>query len=318
MENFDTFVGIDVSKKRWDVHLLPAAKSFSLPADASGLKRLCEALAPVGCCLVVVEASGGFERRLAAELLEVGHHVARVNPRLVRDFARSLGRLAKTDKIDAQVLALFGQRMCPSPMEKKPENQEKLEELIARRRQLVQMQSTEKTRLHQVGKGTVRKSIGHMLDELRDEIDQIDAEIAELVEEHDDLNQRAAQLVSVPGIGKVVSRVLLAELPELGQLNRQEIAALAGLAPFNRDSGQFRGKRSIWGGRAGVRSALYMAAVTARRCNPVIRRFADRLAEKGKPFKVLITACMRKLLVILNTLLREGTTWNPQQLLATS
>jgi transposase len=260
----------------------------------------------------VIEASGGFERRLAAELLEAGHQVARVNPRLVRDFARSLGRLAKTDKIDAQVLALFGERMQPAPMEKKPENQEKLEEWITRRRQLVQMQSAEKIRLHQAGKGKVRKSISHLLDELRDQIDQIDAEIAALIEENDDWSQRAAQLSSVPGIGKVTSCTLLAELPELGKLNRQEVAALAGLAPFNRDSGQFRGTRSIWGGRAGVRSALYMAALTAYRSNPVIRCFAERLAARGKPFKVIITACMRKLLVILNTLLREGTMWNPK------
>jgi transposase len=312
MVTFDTFVGIDVSKKRWDVHLLPAAKSLSVAADGSGLERLKEELVSAGSCLVVVEASGGFEKRLAAELLEAGHKVARMNPRVVRDFARSLGRLAKTDKIDAEVLALFGQRMQPAPMEKKPENQEKLEELMTRRRQLVQMQTAEKVRLHQAGKGQVRKSISHMLDELRGQIDEIDADIAQLIEDDEDWNRRVEQLVSVPGIGKVTSRTLLAELPELGKLNRQQIAALAGLAPFNRDSGQFRGKRSIWGGRAAVRSTLYMAAVTARRCNPVIRRFADRLAERGKVFKVLITACMRKLLVILNTLLHEGTTWNPK------
>jgi transposase len=312
MEPFDTFVGIDVSKKRWDVHMLPLAKSLSLPADANGWLRLRGTLASLGRCLIVVEATGGFEKRLAADLLDAGHQVARVNPRLVRDFARSLGRLAKTDKIDAEVLALYGQRMQPSLLEKKPENQAQLEEWMARRRQLVQMQSTEKTRLHQVGKGKVRKSISHMLDELREEIDEIDAEIAALIEENDDMKQRAAQLASVPGIGTVTSRALLAELPELGKLNRQEIAALAGLAPFNRDSGQFRGRRSIWGGRAGVRSALYMAALTAYRRNPVIARFAERLTAKGKPFKVMMTACMRKLLVILNTLLREGTTWNPE------
>jgi len=311
---FDTFVGIDVSKKRWDAHLLPAGKSLSLTADSRGLQELRNTLASAGHCLVVVEATGGLEKRLVAELLDAGHRVARVNPRQARDFARSLGQLAKTDKIDAMVLALFAEKLQPAPLEKKPENQEQLEELMARRRQLVQMQSAEKVRLHQVGKGTVRKSISRMLDELRDQIDEINADIAALIEDDDKWNQRTAQLASVPGVGQVTSRTLLAELPELGRLNRQQIAALAGLAPLNRDSGQLRGRRSIWGGRHPVRSALYMAAVTARRCNPVIRRFADRLAAKGKSFKVLITACMRKLLVILNTLVREGTTWNPQKL----
>lgn len=314
MSSFDTFVGIDVSKARWDVHLLPIRRRLTLTADADGLQQLLQQLAPLGRCLVVVEASGGFEKRLAADLLEAGHQVARVNPRQVRDFARGEGRLAKTDRIDAEVLAIFGQKNAPRPLEKKPENQGQMEELITRRRQLIQMQTMEKNRLHQVARGPVRQSISRMLDQLRAQIDAIDDELAELIQDNDDWSQRAQQLASVPGVGKVTSRTLLVELPELGKLNRQQIASLAGLAPFNHDSGPHRGKRSIWGGRAGVRTALYMATLTARKCNPLIRTFAQRLANKGKPFKVLITACMRKLLVILNTLLRDGSYWNPSQI----
>jgi len=231
MSSFDTFVGIDVSKARWDVHLLPIRRRLTLTADADGLQQLLQQLAPLGRCLVVVEASGGFEKRLAADLLEAGHQVARVNPRQVRDFARGEGRLAKTDRIDAEVLAIFGQKNAPRPLEKKPENQEQMEELITRRRQLIQMQTMEKNRLHQVARGPVRQSISRMLDQLRAQIDAIDDELAELIQDNDDWSQRAQQLASVPGVGKVTSRTLLVELPELGKLNRQQIASLAGLAP---------------------------------------------------------------------------------------
>ena len=311
---FDTFVGIDVAKHRWDVHVLPAGTKLSCSADAAGLEQLLAALKPQGSCLIVVEASGGYEQRLAADLLDAGHSVARVNPRQVRDFARSLGRLAKTDAIDAQVLALFAQKVQPRPGEKQPENQAELQALVTRRRQLVQMKAAEQVRLHQARVKLTRKSISRMLDGLRAEIDEIDVEIARLIEDDGDWSQRAARLTSVPGIGPQTSRTLVAELPELGKLNRQQIASLVGLAPFNRDSGQFRGTRSIWGGRAHVRSALYMAALTARRCNPIIRAFAERLQRQGKRFKVVITACMRKLLVILNTMLRNQADWNPKLL----
>ena len=310
--SFDTFVGIDVAKQRWDVHLLPTGQKLSCPSDAAGLQQLLTALASRGRCLIVIEASGGYERRLAADLLDAGHMVARVNPRQVRDFARSLGRLAKTDRIDAQVLAIFAQKVQPRPSEKQPENLLELQDLVARRRQLMQMKIAEQTRLHQARVHLARKSISHMLDQLRDQIDEVDVEIARLIEDDDDWSQRAARLASVPGVGPQTSRTLVAELPELGHLNRQEIAALVGLAPFNRDSGMFRGSRSIWGGRANVRCALYMAALTARRWNPVIRQFAERLERQGKRFKVVLTACMRKLLVILNTMLRNQTNWNPK------
>ena len=312
-----TFVGIDVSKDHWDVHLLPSGQAFRLPADNAGLDRLREVLGTHGCCQVIVEASGGYEERLAAELIDAGHYVARVNPRQVRDFARGLGLLAKNDRIDARVLALFMQKVQPRRSEKKPENQAQLAELVGRRRQLVQMKTAEQNRLGQAQRH-VRKSVSRMLDQLRAEIRELDAELARLVDEDDDLSDQVARLMSVPGVGPVVSRTLAAELPEMGKLNRQEISALVGVAPFDRDSGRFRGRRTIWGGRASVRAALYMASVSARRCNPVIRAFADRLQKSGKPFKVVITACMRKLLVILNTIVRNQTVWNAKLLTHTS
>lgn len=307
-----TFVGIDVAKKQWDVCLNSTGKVCKFTADEPGLQRLRDLLQPLGRCLIVVEASGGYEQRLAAELSEAGHDVARVNPRQVRDFARSLGRLAKTDRIDAQVLALYAAKIQPRPCEKISEKQAELGDLLARRRQLTQMKASEQTRLHQVRVAKVRKSVSHMLDQLRDQIRLVDTEIAQLIQDDDDWRQRAERLTSVPGVGDVTSRTLVAELPELGRLNRQQIASLVGIAPLNRDSGQFRGRRSIWGGRANIRAALYMATLVARRHNPVIRQFADRLTGAGKPFKVVLTACMRKLLIILNTMIRNGTNWNPQ------
>jgi transposase len=311
-DSFRSFVGIDVAKQQWDVYVAPAGKSLRLSADAAGLAQLLEVLRPHAPCLVVVEASGGFERRLAGDLLDAGYAVARVNPRQVRDFARGTGRLAKTDRIDARMLARFAEQVRPRPWEKQPENRAQIEELVGRRRQLVQRRAVEQTRLHQAGKGPVRNSIGHMLDQLRAQIDELDAELARLIEDDEDWNDRAQRLATAPGVGAVTSRTLVAELPELGKLNRQEIAALVGVAPLNRDSGEFCGRRMIWGGRASVRAALYMATLTARTYNPVIRRFAEKLAAAGKPFKLVMTACMRKLLVILNTMLRDQTDWTPQ------
>ena len=310
-----TFVGIDVSKQHWDVCMLSSDKAARLSADDKGMERLRDLLQPCGRCLVVVEASGGYEQRLVAELIDAGHDVARVNPRQVRDFARCLGKLAKTDRIDARMLALFAEKVQPRPCEKVPEKQAQLDALLTRRRQLVQMKSREQVRLYQSQVREVRKSVSHMLDQLREQIDEIDGQIAQLIEDHDDWNARATQLSTVPGIGPVTSRTLVTELPGLGRLNRQAIAALVGVAPFNRDSGTIRGRRTIWGGRAQVRAALYMATLTARKHNPVIRSFADRLERAGKAAKVVLTACMRKLLIILNTMVRTNTPWNPKLLL---
>ncbi len=304
-------VGVDVSKDSLDVCLLPEEKKLTVSYDESGLKQLLRQLPAKGSCLVVVEATGGYHRRLVAELTDAGHLVAVVNPRQVRDFARGLGILAKTDRIDATVIARFGQHVRPRTIEKTPEKLTELKQLVARRRQLVDLRTAEKNRLETITVKSVHKSIQQVIQLLNKQIERIEKDILHLLQSDDDWKDKMNLLGSVPGVGAVTIASLMAELPELGMLNRQEIAALVGLAPFNRDSGRFRGKRSIWGGRASVRSVLYMAALTARRCNPIIRQFANRLEAEGKLFKVVITACMRKLLVILNTMVKENTHWNP-------
>ena len=311
-KTWDAYVGIDVAKKHWDVCLLPSGRTLHVPADDDGLERLLQELRSLGRVLAVVEATGGYERRLAADLMTAGVAVSVVNPRQTRDFARSLGRLAKTDRLDARVLAEFAARIRPRTSPPTSEKQAELDELVARRRQLIGLHAMEKTRLHQSQTKAVRKSVGHLLDLLRKELDEVDASLAELIAADDDWREKFRILESTPGVGDVAGTTLVAELPELGKLNRQAIAALVGVAPLNRDSGQLRGKRAIWGGRAAVRSALYMAAFSARRCNPVIRNFAQRLEHAGKPFKVVMVACMRKLLTILNSMIREKTPWNPK------
>jgi transposase len=258
-----------------------------------------------------LEATGGLERRIAGELIDAGHPVAIVNPRQVRDFARGTGKLAKTDRIDALVLARFAQQVQPRIAEKSSEKQVELAGLIIRRRQLQSSAVAESNRRETAGTSEARKSIEKHLNWLRKEVVRIDAAIARLIASDETWRGQVERLKSVPGVGPTTSATLVAELPELGRLNRREISALVGLAPYNHDSGKLRGKRSIWGGRLSVRSALYMAALTARRCNPIIRAFADRLKQAGKPFKVILTACMRKLLVILNSILRDNTEWNP-------
>jgi transposase len=313
-----SFVGIDVAKRSLDVCLLPEGRTVSLPYDQSGLKELHRYLPPSGTCLIVIEATGGYQRRLVADLVDVGHRVAVVNPRQVRDFARGLGILAKTDRIDASVIARFGQHVRPRTVAKTSEKQQELEQLVTRRRQLVELRTAETNRLETCSSRDVRKSIQHMVDRLNKDIQKIEKSILAFLESDDDWRGKAEILGSTPGVGPTTAASLLADLPELGQLNRQQISALVGLAPFNHDSGRFTGKRSIWGGRASVRSVLYMAALTARRCNPVIRAFADRLDAAGKPFKVVITACMRKLLTILNVMLKTNSTWNPNFALQTS
>jgi transposase len=305
-----TFVGIDVSKSTWDVHLLPTQHAFSLSADEAGSVRLRAELASLPRCLIVLEATGGLERALVADLLDAGHDVAVVNPRQVRDFARGLGCLAKSDRIDARILALFAEMIQPRPLEKLPEKQAELDALVTRRRQVLQLQTMEKNRRSQTTLPTTRKSIDRVLDVLRKQIADLNKAIAKLIESNDDWRAKTEFIQSVPGVGKVTSATLVAELPELGKLNRQQIAALAGLAPYDDDSGRHRGRRRIRGGRATIRTALYMAALSAMRCNPWIRKCAARLQRHGKTFKVTITACMRKLLTLLNTLVRTQTFWD--------
>lgn len=311
MDGSNIVVGIDVSKDTFDAFFLAQEKGCSRKYDDDGLRRFLAELPPTGQCLIVLEASGGYQKRLVAELLSAGHRVAVVNPRQVRDFAKALGTLAKTDRIDARVIALFGKHVQPRTVEKTPEKQVELEEFIARRTQLIGIRTAERCRLEVTTTRLVRNSIRKVLEQINKQIEQLEAKISKLLESDDDWRKRIALLESTPGVGRITAATLLAELPELGQLNRHEVGALAGLAPFNRDSGKHRGKRCIQGGRAGLRRALYMAALTAKRCNPVIKRFANRLKAAGKHFKAVMTACMRKLLVILNSMIKAGATWHP-------
>jgi transposase len=315
MKDISTFVGIDVSKKSLDVAVIPALvtaipKTFS--HDAKGRRQLLQHLPQPQSCLIVIEATGGYERSLVADLLDAGHLVAVVNPRHVRNFAKALGILAKTDRIDAALIARFAQQLQPQPMAEIHEKQHELDQLVTRRRQLIELHVAEKHRLAMSPSKPVKRSIQHVVDTLAKDIKRIESEIRALVESDDQWKAKSEICQSIPGISHVTASTIIAEFPELGQTNRSQAAALAGLAPFNRDSGTFKGKRSIAGGRRTVRNALYMAALSARRFNPVIRKFAERLQRLGKPPKVIITACMRKLLVILNTLLKNNTRWNTQ------
>jgi len=310
------FVGIDVAKDTLDIGILPDERSFRVPYDAHGLAELIRQLVPLRPALIVLEATGGLERPLLTELAQAGLPVAVVNPRQVRNFARATGLLAKTDRLDALLLARFAQQIQPRLTPPKPAEHQELADLAARRRQLLGMRTMEANRLQQTHSQTVARSIGGVLDLLNRQIDDLEQQIHDGIASDEQSRQIDRILRSVPGVGPVTSLSLIVGLPELGRLNRQQIAALVGVAPINRDSGAFRGTRRTWGGRAWIRSVLYMAALTARRCNPLIRRFAERLEAAGKSFKAVIVACMRKLLIVLNTLVRQKTTWSPRILTA--
>lgn len=305
-----TFVGIDVAKLSLDVYLASENRSFTVENDTAGFQQLIDRLPAVGTCLAVIEATGGYQTRVVAALAAAGHQVAVVNPRQVRDFARGLGILAKTDRIDAEVIARFGQQANPRTVEIGSEKQAELGELVTRRRQLIDLRTAEQNRLETTNTKLVRNNIRRLIESLDKQIRQLEEAIDDLLQSEPELASKAAVLQSVPGVGPVTVSSLLVDLPELGRLDRQQVAALVGVAPFNRDSGKFHGRRAIWGGRAAVRSVLYMAALTARRFNPIIRAFAQRLEAAGKPFKVVLTACMRKLLVILNSMVKHNLPWN--------
>jgi transposase len=307
-----SFVGIDIAKRSLDLAVLPEGTSLTVASDAKGRQQLLKQLPAPGTCRIVLEATGGYERLLVAELLDAGYDVAVVNPRQVRDFAKALGIRAKTDRLDASVLARFAQQVRPRSTAQKSEKQAEFEQLVVRRRQLVELRTSEKNRMATITAKLVRKSVQKTVDHLNGQIACLDKEIAAQVRLDDDWKGKAEIIESVPGLGPVTGFTLVAELPELGHLNRHQIAALVGVAPFNRDSGQFRGQRAISGGRTAVRCQLYMAALSARRCNPVIRRFADQLSRKGKKAKVILMACARKLLVILNTMIKNNSQWKPQ------
>lgn len=308
---YDVYVGIDVAKESLEVFGLPPGSPSQFENTAEGRAKLLSLLPPAGASLCVVEATGGYERDLAAEMAVVGQHISVVNPRHVRDFAKGLGLLAKTDRIDAAVIARFAETTRPIP-KGFCKQQEQLRELIVRRRQLVDHRVAEKNRCEKALSTLVRNSVRKLIETIDKDLKRIDKAIIQLVESNDDWRGRYEQLKSVPGVGAQTAATLMAELPEIGRLNRQQVSSLVGVAPFNRDSGQFRGRRTIRGGRATVRSGLYMAALSAKKHNPVIRAFAARLLAKGKPPKVVLTACMRKLLVILNAMLHSGEAWGPR------
>jgi transposase len=312
-----SYVGVDVAKDTLEIAFDPDGKTSNTSNDRVGIAKLLTQLPEPHTCVLVLEASGGYERTAIGELLQAGHYVALVNPRRVREFANALGILAKTDPIDARVIARFGQVVKPRCLEMPQGPLGELQQLVDRRRQLIDLRTAESNRLKQASSKPTRKSIQEVLKTIEKQVKIIDEQIDKIVRDHDDWQHKVDLMTSVPGVGTTTATTLLADLPELGQLNRQEIAALVGVAPFNHDSGRLQGSRSIWGGRISVRNALYMAALSAKRCNDRIRPFAQRLAQGaegrgGKKAKVVLTACMRKLLVTLNTMLKNDTVWSPQ------
>jgi transposase len=308
---FKTFVGVDVSEGRLDVHLLPDGACAGFAHDGRGIARLVAWIGSHARSLVVLEATGGLERGLARALDRAGIAVAVANPRQARDFAKACGLLAKTDRIDARVLALFAERVQPPPRAPRTAVDEALAALVLRRRQLVTIRDGERSRERRAQEPELTRSLDGHLAWLAAEIARLDDVIAARLAACAPQRQRADLLASAPGIGQLTAVSLLALLPELGRIDGKAVASLAGVAPFARDSGLMRGRRTIWGGRAAVRSALYMATLVATRHNPVIRTFYQRLLAAGKAKKLAITACMRKLLVILNAMLRDGTPWQP-------
>lgn len=306
----DVFVGVDVSKAVLDAGFHPDGQAHQYANDESGIASCIAGLVVLTPRLIVVEATGGFETRFAVEARAAGLSVAVVNPRQVRDFAKATGVLAKTDRLDAAVLARFAAVIRPVVREAPDKETRELAELVARRRQLVAMRAQEKTRLATAGAGQ-HNSIKEHIDWLDQRIDALDVDLTAALRTSSSWKVKEDLLKSAPGVGRVTTLTLLSHLPELGRLGRREIAALVGLAPFNRDSGTKRGQRMIWGGRAEVRSVLYMATLAAIRGENAIAAFHQRMVEKGKPAKVALVAAMRKLLTILNAMLKNNTPWNP-------
>jgi transposase len=304
-----TFVGIDVAKDRLDVHLRPAGETFFVVRDAAGVGELVSRLEALAPSLVVMEATGGFEVTVAAALGAAGLPLAVVNPRQIRDFARASGKLAKTDSLDAAAIAHFAEALRPEVRPIPDEQARLLGELVARRRQIVEMMTAERNRRRQLTSKRLIKSIERLLDALQRELSELENELDDTIRGTPAWRDAENLLTSVPGVGGTVARTLLAELPELGRLDRKAIAALVGVAPFNRDSGTLRGRRTVWGGRASVRSTLYMAALVASQHNPTLAAFYQRLVQAGKPKKLALTAVMRKLITILNAMLRDNSPW---------
>lgn len=305
----ESFVGIDVAKNTLDIRLEPAGESLHVAYDEAGISEIRRRLIALAPTLIVMEATGGLESRLACELAACGLPVAVINPRQARDFAKATGQLAKTDRVDAAVLCAFARAIRPAVRVLKDAGTRDLDDLVTRRRQLIAMRVQETLRLGSAESKALQKNLKKHIAWLDKQIVDLDGDLTKRLRASDVWRAKDDLLQGIPGVGKVTTLTLLAMCPELGQLNRREIAKLSGVAPLANDSGKHRGKRFVWGGRADVRAVLYMAAVSAIRCNPAIKAFADRLKQAGKPAKVVIVACMRKLLTIMNAMLKNNAPW---------
>ena len=301
------FVGIDVSKDRLDVHLRPGGQAFAVPRDGEGRAELVRRLEVLPVEIVVLEATGGFETVAAAALAAAGLPLAVVNPRQIRDFARAIGQLAKTDALDAAAIARFAEAVKPQPRPLPDREAQALGELVSRRRQIVETMTAERNRRLHLTQPRLLRGLDQVLAVLQAQLSELESDIDDAIRRTPAWREKEDLLRSVPGIGPAVARTLIAELPELGSLDRRKIASLAGLAPMNRDSGTLRGRRTITGGRATVRSALFMSVMVAIRHKLPLHAVYQRLRDAGKPAKVAIVACMRKLLTITNAILRDNT-----------
>jgi transposase len=310
MDGTDVFIGVDVSKDTLDVAVRPTGEEMSFANTEDGVAAMRDFIQSFSPRRIVLEATGGWEVAAVSALAAKGLPVVVVNPRQVRHFAKATGLLAKTDKIDARTIARFAEAVKPEVRPLQGEEAQRLEAFVARRRQLLQMLTAEKNRLVLAPPWT-KKNIQAHIQWLDKELAKVNKELQNLIQKSPLWRERDEILQSVKGVGPALSVTLVSDLPELGSLNRKKIAALVGVAPLNRDSGKYRGRRAIWGGRSQVRVVLYMAARAAIRFNPVIRLFAERLKKAGKPYKVVVTACMRKLLTILNTLVKKRIRWQP-------
>lgn len=308
MNQESTFIGIDVAKTRLDVAIRPTGQQWQVAYTEKGIQGLVDQFADLHPTLVLLEASGGLELPMVTALAAAGLPVVVVNPRQVRDFAKATGKLAKTDALDAQVLAHFAEAVRPTPRSLPDTETQALTALVARRNQVMNMLVAEKNRLY-ASRPPVNQRIQTHIAWLKQELEEIDRGLKEMLHNSPVWREKENLLRTVPGVGPQLTISLLAYLPELGTLNRKSVAALAGVAPFNRDSGTLRGKRAVWGGRSRIRASLYMGALVATRHNPVISTFYQRLLAAGKPKKVALTACMRKLLIILNAMLKHHTSW---------
>jgi len=304
----EIYVGIDVSKDSLDVIALPSKEKWRYANDEVGIGKLVARLKKLSTSLIVMEPTGGLEAMVAAALAAEGINVAIVNARQIRDYARATGKLAKTDKLDALVMAEFASVIKPQPRQLRDEESEEIKATVSRRRQLLEMLTAEKNRMAIARKNLKPNILAH-IEWLKKEIADLDRDLRRRIEGSPIWRVKDDLLQSIPGVGRVLSATLLAELPELGKLNRRQIAALVGVAPFNRDSGIMKGKRSVWGGRASIRAVLYMATLASTRYNPVIRSFYQQLLVRGKAKKVALVACMRRLLTIMNAILKYQRAW---------